>query len=137
MRFAEALYNLLGNDSEIVDMLNDETEGLKIFPIVIPQQTIYPAVAFGEKSCDYIRCSPTIQNSIKQTTHIVQINTFAETYQETLDIHQQLVATLDGFNGTINDVGVVSIYILDQKEGFDNDLNLFIKISEYQIKIKT
>lgn len=136
MKFAEVLYNLLGTNTDVAAALTDPSDGLKIFPVVIPQKTIYPAVAFGEKSCDLLRCKPTVLGSIKQTTHIVQVNTFAETYQEVIDINNLLVAALDGFTGAINDIRAVSIFFKDQKEGFDTDLNLYVKITEYQIKIK-
>lgn len=125
----KVIHNLLSADSAVTALI-----GSNIFPIVTPQNTVFPSVTYetiGSLPMEVIGWQK-IANTID-----IQLNIFAPTYTQAIDIKEAIKAVLDYKNGFISEgLNFCGITPIDDLDGaYDEDLNLFHRILKYEFHL--
>ena len=129
MAIATALRQLLLADTDV-----SEAVGVKIHPVVIPQNTSFPAIAIelvsteGMLTKDFVNLADTQTVSLKVASH---------NYDEAVSIAQKVRAVLDDLHGIQQSgVRICDTFFRNEMDGvYDNDSNLFHRIITYEISI--
>lgn len=108
MTIEEAIYSYLSGESGITDLV-----GTRIYPLVLPQNTEYPAIT-------YYRVSGPEHHDKDVAYPRIQLTAWAETYEEAKTVAAEVKAALQRFKGTMGVPGVVVIQGV-----FQNDMDLY------------
>jgi len=113
MNAQKAIYNILSNATGVTDIV-----GTKIFPVLVPQGTTFPAICYTQLQTDFKNTKDS--NSRLDFTRI-QIDSLALTYQQALAISSAVRSALNIVTaGTYNGVKVSSVFVEDEVHFFDN-----------------
>ncbi len=125
----KVIHSLLTNDSTVTTLV-----GANIFPIITPQGTAFPSVTYetvGTQSMEVLGWQ-----KIADTIDI-QLNIFAPTYTQAIDIKEAIKAVLDYKNGFVSEgLNFCGITPIDDLDGiYDEELNLFHRVLKYEFHL--
>lgn len=125
----KVIHTLLTADATVIGLVGD-----KVFPVIVPQNTAFPAVTYETTSSEPIEVIG--WQKIADTVN-VQINVFAERYTTAIDIKEAIKAVLDfKHQFASNGLDVCGITPRNDMDGTHNEeLNLYHRILTYEISI--
>lgn len=123
------VHDLLKNAPAVTNEVAD-----KIFPIIVPQNTQFPAITYEMLGNEPLKV---LGNQKIADTVSVQINVFAYSYAKVSSIAQAVKGVLDFKNNfTNNGIHVCNIQPENEMDGaFDSELNLYHRVLKYEISI--
>lgn len=123
------MHTLLSSDTGVMNLV-----GTNIFPIISPQGTVFPSVTYhtiGTEPMEVIGWQ-----KIADTIH-VQIDVFASTYSEVINIKEAIKSVLDYKQKfSSNGLSFCGITPIEDMDGlYDKELNLFHRILKYEFHL--
>ena len=125
MRLDEAIYQYL-----IVQTALTTYTGLNIYPDILPQKVNYPAIAFTQVSGERVL---TFGNDPNYIHPVVKFNCYAESFEETKTVSEQLRASLQDLLGSMDDLTNVTVLITAESDDYDYDVNKYVNMMEFEI----
>jgi len=125
----KTIHSLLSADSAVTALVSNN-----IFPIITPQNTVFPSITYetiGTQPMEVIGWQK-IADTID-----VQINIFAPTYTQAIDIKEAIKTVLDYKNGFVsNGLSFCGITPINDMDGaYDYDLNVYHQILKYEFHL--
>ncbi len=122
----KAIYSILSNTSAVTDIV-----GAKIYPVVIPEKTEAPAVAWR------VRATPEYSKSGNPYDECnVDVMCFARDYDDVVDLFLAVRAALENVRGVYNGVGIIGSRVTTYFEDYDREGDLFFYQITFLIKNK-
>jgi len=125
----KVIHNLLSNNATVTSLV-----GSKIYPIIVPQNTLFPAITYERVGTDGME----VKGYQKIADKIfIQINVFSDSYENLTVISEAIKNTLNYQHGFTNQsIDVCYIIPTDESDGqFDFDLKLFHRILRFEISV--
>jgi hypothetical protein len=102
----------------------------KIKYMQLDENTTLPAIIINRISGTPIERQ---EAKSKECSTRYQIDTFATSYNQALDISNKIRLALDGYSGTMSGTRVSAIRLLDETDDFEPELNNIRVIQDFQI----
>lgn len=123
-----AIYNLLKDDAGVGAIIGD-----KIYPGIIPDNVAYPAVRYTELTQ---RFDETKDGPIATGEHSFEVHIYSYEYAQAHRLATAIKTALDWYNGTVNNVAIERIRLVDQSDDpFQDEKELFQITQEYNIRV--
>ncbi len=133
MNTVGAIRKILLDEATVTGLLADNTS---IYPVVLPQQKQYPAVALM-----IVDAKPNDSKTQVSGVDNVQVvaNIFAKTYDQAQSIDTAIRNAVDGFSGGVTTSDTTIHYIdavrfLGRKDEFDEESVLFVRQCVYDVR---
>jgi len=133
MNVVGALRQILLDDATTLALLADVTA---IYPLVLPQQKVYPAVTLylGDLKANDSKTQVSGVDNVQ-----IMLNVFAKSYDTVQKIATATRNAIDGFSGSVttSDLAVHNIdavRLIGMKDDFDSESVLFIRQVEYDVR---
>lgn len=128
--YGKVLYNLLSNDATVSGLLSN-----RIFPVIVPQEALFPAIVYTQVACTFKYTHRTSQQASKIETHLIQLDIFDKSYDVMIQAAEAAKNALEGYKGTLEGQEVRNILLDREREDFDQELQLFRKIIDITLTI--
>ena len=91
----------------------------RVYPVVLPQAPVYPALTFQTISGE---SHYGLGGASGLASPRVQIDCYAETFDAVMALRSAVIACLSGYRGTIAGVAVQGMFRVAEADGFESDL---------------
>lgn len=129
MNVAPAIFELLRVDSTVKSYVKE-----RIYPDLIPQNTVYPAIVHFETNND----SPIHKDAggVQNYNVTVQFDIYSAKFGDTKDIGTAIRNRLDNYKGTVKSIKINGIYFRSQTgETFVEDNEAYVTTQQYLFKV--
>lgn len=116
MSFDDALFSYLSTYSGLTSIINK-----KIYPIIIPQKVVLPAITFIKISENQMMSATEGNYGMVNPTY--QITCHAKTHSQCRSIATQVKSALTNYSGTMGDTTVQGCFFVNEFESHDNDID--------------
>lgn len=125
---AKAIYGILSNDVTIDGYVGD-----KIYPVVIPQNSEFPAISFyiSSDTPDHQKVDASTQSSTD-----VQIKCVHDSYETNTDLSAAVQSALDKIKGTYYGVEIQATFFNGTDDLYDSQAQKFMKILNFNFTYK-
>jgi hypothetical protein len=106
MNCGAGIYGILINDSTLCNMLSNTTA---IFSDLAPQRTLNPCIVFSESVGEF---SDDHDGVSDLDINVVQVDVYANTVTERVNVSNRVRTLLDRYSGTINGIVIQSIQLI-------------------------
>lgn len=121
IKLNKAIYTLLSGSTSLVALV-----GTNIFPVIIPENTVMPCLVYDRTfSVQYTK------DYNVGSISTVNITILADSYSEAITIADLVDTRLCNYQGTVDDINIVSIRLVNGDENFQEDC--FIQQLQYEI----
>lgn len=111
----DAIYGKLNADANVTAIV-----GNRIFPIKMPDRTAMPAISYARVTGPRVE---SFQGSSTLAHPLYQIDCWAKTHRQMIDLAAKVRNSLQGFQGTVASVKIQGIL-------FENDMDLYEEDTE-------
>ena len=129
MGIETALYTLLHGRAELEALVD-----VRIYPMYLPQSPTFPA-------CAYNRTSSRIISLLKNDTNLIEaryeVAAFSKTYNECIEVADQIRQALQRQRGTISGVVIDDITIDDISQDYEQEFEIFESTTDITISYRT
>lgn len=108
--------------------------GAKIYPLVVPQNTAYPAVVYqviskipNSEPCQGEQHSENVQQAR------MQVSIYAEKYEQIVAIDEAIRSALDYYKGTVGTVQISSLRFLSARDLYAQEALVYHRAIDYRI----
>lgn len=108
IQLGKAIYTILSGNSIVYNYV-----GTKIYPMVIPEEILLPAIVYERNSTPIYS-----RDGVAYSDSNFEITILSEVYIETIDISTAVFNALNNYTGTIADVEIGDIRLLNVDETF-------------------
>ena len=115
--------NILVNDEDVMAIAK------KVFPVVVDSATL-PYVAYRRSHLEH---NPSKAGSPGADTVQIDVNCYASTYQESIELAEAVRAALDYANGGTDDMHMRSCRLSDASEAYEDDA--FVQSLMFEVRI--
>lgn len=129
MNIGNAIYSILYADSSVNSIVFD-----KIFPIDAPDLRAFPYVTYQVISTNPHNNKDRLPSI---TTLRLQIDCFAQTYQEAQTLADAVNNALSFYYGSVSEIDIDIIVFEDENDLHDPKSKIFRKEQDYMIRIKS
>ena len=127
MIVGKAIYYLLTNATDVTDVVST-----RIYPEVAQQDSDLPFIVYNVTNNEPTDTKP---EPSKLDTAQVEVNIYAESYTEAIDLAVAVRAALDRVKGTYSGVNVQSIQYLNEIIDFDEPQRAYNISADYDVRI--
>jgi hypothetical protein len=127
MIVGKAIYYLLTNATDVTDVVST-----RIYPEVAQQDSDLPFIVYNVTNNEPTDTKP---EPSKLDTAQVEVNIYAESYTEAIDLAVAVRAALDRVKGTYNGVNVQSIQYQNEVIDFDEPQRAYNISADYDVRI--
>ena len=131
MLIEQALYTYLSTYAGLTALI-----GTRIYPNTIPQNGTLPAVAYTKVS-GYRYHS--LGGDTGEASPVYQFSVFGSSYSSVKAVTEKIRDALQNYTGLMggaSGVTVKAVLMMSQSDGYDQDVNEYYDITEYQIFYK-
>jgi len=122
----QGLYDLLSSDQALSQLV-----GARIYPVLIPEETTYPAITYQGVTGSV---KPSVDGRAYSEKSI-QIDAWGNTYGDIKCVQAALHRILDGYVGTLSDgTRVLSSLRINEFDAYESDARVYRSITEYQFQ---
>jgi len=127
-RIEEALFSKITNDSSITNLLGDTTS---VYPNHTERGLKPPYITYEMQSRE-----PSLIKNASPTVDFVEIDyrIHARSFQNILDISENLRDLLDHFKGTVDSVDIDRIHLINTQDEYEEEGELHIREDTYRVR---
>ena len=122
----DALVNLIKADADLKGVIST-----RFYPVIMPQNTSFPAMT-------YLRISGVRQQSHGGASGLAfarfQFDAWAKRYDDARDASEKLRLIIEGYSGTVLGVVINGILMLNERDGYENDTELYRVSTDYLVQ---
>lgn len=114
----------------------------RIYPVVAPNdEAKFPCIVYEVTSTDPVNTKDRLDTQDDGSKGrfmenvAVTIYSLGYEYSQVENLENEVRKILDGYRGTISGVNVDGVLLLDSKDGFDYEVEIFRKETDYNIRI--
>lgn len=126
-KLEEALFDYLSNDPGLSALV--ET---RIYPTKIPEPGIFPAVAWNRISARRTRTYDPYEDFDAFTTARVQIDSWANSFDEAVEVGEAVLAALSGYGGIMSGA-LVTAHALNEFDDHDSGVKLWRRSLDFEV----
>jgi len=106
----------------------------RIYNQLLPQEIALPAIVFFRVSTSREDLAHSGAMGLAET--IIQISVYSSKVTEIRTLSDEIRKRLHGFKGTVSGVSILLSKMIQERDFFDSELNIFQEILEFQIKYR-
>jgi hypothetical protein len=125
MSLEESIYSKLSGNGTIAGLV-----GTRIWPVKMPDNPGFPCISFNRQST--IR-DQTLAGRVSYCNVILQIDSWAETFDVCNSLASTIFALLEGFRGTILGIDIQGILSQNEVDLYDDDAQIFRRSQSFRI----
>lgn len=124
MGIEAALYALLTGESPSI-------AGGRIYPVVLPEQTAYPAVTYERVSGErgYV-----LRGATGTARPRFRIHVWSTSYDQTLSIADEIRLLINDYQGVVGSVDIMDVKLESENDLYEDDTGLHHKVLDYFIQ---